>query len=223
MAFRSIPPSRTPDFRSNFISGDRSGVLIPPSADIVSMVQKGRNTRLLAISVMAVCSILICLSGCTSQQPVVKAGDTVKVYYSVSFPGGTAFESNKNGTPLEFTVGSNEVVKGFDNAVIGMSPGQTKTVTISSEDAYGPYRPELVNTLSTESVKNTLIELNQTGNLGEINFPGLGPVYIWRTDDNKTGYLRFSNITNETTTVDENHPLAGKDLVFEITLVEIVK
>jgi peptidylprolyl isomerase len=187
------------------------------------MEQKGWNTRLLAVSVMVVCSLLICLSGCASQQPVVKTGDTVKVYYSVSFPGGTAFESNKNGTPLEFTVGAGEVVKGFDTAVVGMSPGQTKTVTLPPEDAYGPYNPDLVNTLSTESVKNTLTELNQTGNLGEINFPGLGPVFIWRTDDNKTGYLRFSNITAETTTVDENHPLAGKDLVFEITLVEIVK
>jgi peptidylprolyl isomerase len=186
------------------------------------MEQKGRNTRLFAISVMVVCSLLICLSGCTSQQPVVKAGDTVKVYYSVSFPGQTPFESNKNGTPMEFTVGTGEVVKGFDTAVIGMSPGQTKTVTLAPEDAYGPYRPELVNTLSTESVNDTFTELNQTGGLTLINFPGAGWVYLWRIDENETGYLRFSNITDETTTVDENHPLAGKDLVFEITLVEIV-
>jgi peptidylprolyl isomerase len=187
------------------------------------MVQKGQKTRFLVVSIMVVCSLLICLSGCTSQQPVVKTGDTVKVYYSFSFPGGTPFESNKNGTPLEFTVGSGEVIKGFDTAVVGMSPGQTKTVNIPPEDAYGAYNPNLVNTLSTESVKTTLKELQQAGNIGEINFTGLGPVYIWKTEDNKTGYLRFSNITAETTTVDENHPLAGKDLVLEITLVEIVK
>jgi peptidylprolyl isomerase len=189
----------------------------------MSMQQKGRNIRLLAISVMVVCSILICLSGCTAQQPAVKAGDTVKVYYSLSFPGQTPFESNKNGTPLEFTVGAGEVVKGFDSAVIGMSPGQTKTVTLAPEDAYGPYNPKLVNTLSTESVENTLAALNQTGNLVPVNFPGVGLVYIWKTEENTTGYLRFYNETQDTITVDENHPLAGKDLVFEITLVEIVK
>jgi peptidylprolyl isomerase len=193
------------------------------AADIVGMEKKGRTISIVAISVLVMCSLLICLSGCTAQQPVVKANDTVKVYYSVSFPGQAPFESNKNGTPLEFTVGAGQVVKGFDSAVIGMSPGQTKTVTLTPEEAYGPYRPELVNTLSTESVKNTLAELNSTGNLAVLNFPGVGPVYVWKTDQGTTGYLRFSNITEESTTVDENHPLAGKDLVFEITLVEIVK
>jgi peptidylprolyl isomerase len=152
---------------------------------------------------------------------VVKAGDKVKVYYSVSLPGGDPFESNRNGTPIEFTVGSGAVVKGFDNAVIGMRSGETRVVTIPPEDAYGPYQQSMVNTLDTESVRKTLAELNQTGNLGQVNFPD-GPVFIWMTENNNTGYLRFSNITAETTTVDENHPLAGKDLVFEITLVEIL-
>jgi hypothetical protein len=78
-----------------------------------------------------------------------------------------------------------------------------------------------VNTLDTESVRNSLEELKQSGNLGNVSFPD-GPVYIWRTEENKTGYLRFYKSTSpETLIVDENHPLAGKDLVFEITLVEI--
>lgn len=173
-------------------------------------------------AVLVSCCAMIFLSGCASQQPVVKAGDRVKVHYSVSLPGGDPFESTRNGTPIEFTAGSGSVVKGFDNAVIGMRPGETRVVTISPEDAYGPYQQSMVNTLDTESVKKTLTELNQTGNLGVVNFPDTGPVFIWTTENQTTGYLRFTNITAETTTVDENHPLAGKDLVFEITLVEII-
>lgn len=179
------------------------------------------KNRLMMAAVLVVCSVMVCLAGCAGQQPVAKAGDRVKVYYSVSLPGGDPFESNRNGTPLEFTVGSGVVVKGFDNAVIGMRQGETKTVTIPPEDAYGLYDQSLVNTLDTESVRRTLTELNQSGNLGQVNFPD-GPVLIWRTEENKTGYLRFYNSTSPgTTIVDENHPLAGKDLVFEITLNEI--
>jgi peptidylprolyl isomerase len=186
------------------------------------MAQKGQLTSFLAISVVIACALLVCLSGCTSQQTEAKAGDTVKVHYTVSFTDGTEFETTRNSTPLEFTVGSGSVVKGFDNAVVGMKPGETKTVTITPEDAYGPYEQSLVNTLDTESVRNTLAELNQSGNLAEVNFPD-GPVYIWRTEENKTGYLRFYNSTTpDTVIVDENHPLAGKDLVFTITMVEIV-
>jgi peptidylprolyl isomerase len=185
------------------------------------MVQKGRLTRFLAVSVITACVLLVCLSGCTSQQQA-KVGDTVKVHYSVSFTDGTEFQTTRNSSPLEFTIGSGEVIPGFDNAVVGMKPGDTKTVTIPPEDAYGPYEQSLVNILDKESVRNNLAELNQSGNLVEMNFPD-GPVFIWMTEENKTGYLRFYNSTTpDTIIVDENHPLAGKDLVFTITLVEIV-
>jgi peptidylprolyl isomerase len=186
------------------------------------MEKRDKKIRFLMAVVLVACSVMVCLSGCTGQQPEAKAGDRVKVYYSVSFPGGEAFESNRNGSPLEYTVGSGSVVKGFDNAVMGMKPGETKTVTVPPEDAYGPYEQSLVNTLDKESVRNSLAELNQSGNLVPVNFPD-GPVYIWMTEENKTGYLRFFNSTTpDTVIVDENHPLAGKDLVFTITLVEIV-
>jgi peptidylprolyl isomerase len=186
------------------------------------MVRREHKTGLLAISVVIVCALLVSLSGCTSSQPQAKVGDTVKVHYSVSFTDGTEFQSTRNTTPLEFTIGNGEVIPGFDEAVIGMSPGDTKTVTVPPEKGYGPYRQEMVNTISTDGVKATLQELQQAGNLREVIIPGLDPVYTWQRDDGTIGYLRFSNITPETTTVDENHPLAGKDLVFTITLVEIV-
>ncbi len=173
--------------------------------------------------IVALCCALVAFSGCTApQQPVAGTGDTVRVYYTVSFPDGPAFDSNRNGTPLEFTIGAGQMIAGFDEAVVGMSPGQTKTVTVIPEKAYGPYREELVYPASTDEVRARNEELIASRNLGNITFPGMEPVYTWRRPDGSTGYLRFSNITDQTTTVDENHPLAGKDLVFEITMVEIV-
>jgi len=170
--------------------------------------------------IIAVCCALVAFSGCTSpQQPVAKTGDTVAVYYTVSFPNGQVFESNKNGSPLEFTVGSGQVLAGFDEAVVGMSPGQTKTVTLIPEKAYGPYREELVYTASTERMKELTATMDLIGNY---TYPGMEPVYFVQLPDGSMGYIRFSNITEETMTVDMNHPLAGKDLVFEITLVDIV-
>ena len=189
------------------------------------MIGREPKTRLLATLIIVACFFLACLSGCTAQQPVVKTGDTVNVYYTVSLPGGTLFESNKNSTPLEFTVGSNSVVKGFDSAVVGMSVNQTKTVTVPAAEAYGPYKQDLIRIMNDEKVLATVEELEQAGRIDPdpIILPDSPPIFVWIDDNNQTGYLRFTNRTNDTIMVDENHPLAGKDLVFEITLVEIVK
>jgi peptidylprolyl isomerase len=184
------------------------------------MNRKKSSITLWIPCIIAVCCAFVAFSGCTSQQqPVVQVGDTVKVYYTVSFPDGQAFESNKNASPLEFTVGTGQVIAGFDEAVVGMSPGQTKTVTVIPEKAYGLYREELVYPAQTDEVRARNEELIASGNLGNSTFPD---VYTWKRPDGSIGYLRFTNITEQTTTVDENHPLAGKDLVFEITVVDFV-
>jgi peptidylprolyl isomerase len=187
----------------------------------MNRIKGAMNPRLL--SVIAICCILVVFSGCMSQKAIVKAGDTVRVHYTASFPDGTVFESNMNGTPLEFIVGDQTVIPGFNEAVIGMSPGQTKTVRIPAEKAYGPYSAELVYTALTEVATTRFNELNTSGNLQPVYFPNIGVVYRWKADDGTIGFVRFYNITPETTTVDQNHPLAGKDLVFEITLVDIVE
>jgi peptidylprolyl isomerase len=179
-------------------------------------IKRTMTPRLL--SIITICCVLLVLSGCTSQQAAVKAGDTVKVNYTVSFPGGTPFET----TPIEFTVGAGKLPSGFEEAVLGMSHGQTKTVTIPAEKAYGPYRPELVYTASTNEVITRINELKANNSLELVNFTGVGPVYIWKQPDGQVGFIRFYNETPNTTTVDQNDPRAGKDLVFEITLVEIV-
>ncbi|MDD1708454.1 MAG: FKBP-type peptidyl-prolyl cis-trans isomerase [Methanoregulaceae archaeon] len=171
------------------------------------------------------CCALLFSAGCTGPQQAegVQANDTVRVNYTVSFTDGTKFQSNVNGTPLQFRVGSGEVIAGFDEAVIGMIPGMTKTVTISPENGYGPYRTELVNVMDTDQVRALNTDLQNAGNFKAVDYPGIGTVVLWQDKEGKIGYLRFTNITPETTTVDENHPLAGKDLVFEITLVDIVE
>lgn len=183
----------------------------------------GRMPGIWVSAALLLCCTLLFTAGCTGpQQAGVKTNDTVRVFYTLSFPDGTEFQSNVNGTPLEFTVGSGKVIAGFDKAVIGMTPGMTKTVTISKEEAYGPYRQELVNALETEQVLGKIKQLEADGNYREIEYPEIGTVVLWQMPDGQIGYLRFTNITAETTTVDENHPLAGMDLVFKITLVEIV-
>ena len=205
-------PDRTEIPSGNSCQIERA-IHIRPVNHLAIMTLKKSSLKPWIPCIMAICCALVACSGCTSppQQPVAQTGDTVQVYYSVSLSDGTMIESNENNTPLEFTIGNGTVIPGFEEAIVGLSPGQTKTVTIPPEKAYGPYQPELVKTLSTDMVLSSL------GGLPEI-----GPVYLWEGADGKVGYVRFSNITSETITVDENHPLAGKDLVFEITLVDIV-
>jgi peptidylprolyl isomerase len=185
---------------------------IRPFNHFYTMNRKERMAVPWFAGMIGLCCVLVAFSGCTSpQQPVAGAGDTVRVYYSVSFPDGQVFESNQNATPLEFTLGAGQMIAGFDEAVVGMSPGQTKTVTVPPEKGYGLYKPELVKTLDIDTVVSALGVR-----------PEVGTIYIWGEDGGSGGFVQFSNITSKTITADENHPLAGKDLVFTMTLVEIV-
>lgn len=176
------------------------------------------------IAVLIGCALLLATlgAGCTSAPATVKAGDTVKVYYAVSLPGNAVFETNENSTPLEFVVGSGSMISGFDSAVVGMAAGETKTVIIPAEQAYGPNRPELVNTLPADKVLASVQAMEDAGAIRELDYPGMEPVFEYALPDGTHGYLRFSNITEDTVTVDENSPLAGKDLQFRITVEEII-
>lgn len=152
-------------------------------------------------------------AGCTSQKAVVVPNDTVKIHYTAALASnGQQFESSLNGTPIEFVAGSGMVIKGFDNAILGMSVGQNKTVTVPADQAYGPKRQDL------------LITAEKTGALADYQpKPGTVTYITVPMPDGSVG--RFPIIaSNETTvTVDMNHPLAGQDLVFNIQLVDIVK
>ena len=135
-----------------------------------------------------------------------RLGDSVLVHYT-GISGGETFDSSyKRGEPLEFVIGARMVVAGFESAVIGMSPGESKTVDIPPSQAYGLYNPDM-------ALERDLSELP----------PGIQAGTALVGQDAAGERLRFvvSDIHGDTATLDANHPLAGRTLTFEITLVEI--
>ena len=183
---------------------------------------KGKSWWIPVTCLVAAMVLTLVIAGCTSTQATAKTGDTVRVFYAVGFPDGTVFETNENKTPLEFTIGSGQVIPGFNNAVIGLEAGQSRTVTIPAEQAYGLVKPEFINDLDSAAVIANVQALENAGMIREVSYPGMDPAFEYQRSDGSVGYLKFSNITETTITVDENHPLAGKELVFTIRLAEIV-
>lgn len=147
-------------------------------------------------------------TGCVGGQNRAVTGKTVLVHYTATFQNGTVYESTLNRSPLRFTLGRNEVVPGFEDAVTGMAAGESKRVYIPAERAYGPYRPELV------------VVLNRTGSLTALH-PNPGDILRFTLPDNRTGELPVIAVNDSTITLDGNSPLAGKDFWFDITLVKI--
>lgn len=138
-----------------------------------------------------------------------KDGDTVRVHYTGKFQDGTVFDSSVNHDPLEFTIGDGQLIPGFEQAVIGMNPGETKTQEVPSDLAYGPHREELV------------LEVDRDKIPPDIN-PTVGQQLQMSSRDGRSTTVVVSAVTEKTVSLDANHPLAGKDLIFDIELVEIV-
>jgi peptidylprolyl isomerase len=137
-------------------------------------------------------------------------GNKVKVHYRGKVKnGGQFFDTREQKEPLEFEVGSGQLLTGFDNAVRGMSPGETIEVEIMVDEAYGPYREDLVQKIDRSQVP-------------EEYHPSLGDILQSEAEDGVPMQARVVEVDDETITLDSNHPLAGKDLVFEIELVEII-
>lgn len=139
----------------------------------------------------------------------VKEGDRVKVHYTGKLEGGTIFDSSRDGTPLEFTVGKAELIKGFDRGVIGMSAGESKTIKISAEDAYGPHNKERV------------FEFKRDRSPQDFD-PAIGQQVHMQRVDGQPVVVTVIDKSDKSFTMDSNHPMAGKNLTFDITLVEIV-
>lgn len=135
-----------------------------------------------------------------------KTGDTVRVHYSGALLDGTPFDSSEGRDPLEFTIGAGQVIPGFENAVAGLEPGGTASVTIAPEDAYGPKHEELVHTVSVEDFASE---------------PYVGGVVNLVSPDGDEMPGRIVSVEGDTVTLDFNHPLAGETLVFRIELVSI--
>lgn len=137
-----------------------------------------------------------------------KAQDTVKVHYTGKLTTGEVFDSSEGREPLEFTVGGGQMIKGFDEAVDGMGLNEKKTVTITSAEAYGDHNAELIQ----EVPKNQLpAEMK----------PEVGQKLVATNEQGHETYVNITDVTEESIIVDANHDLAGKDLVFDIELVEI--
>jgi peptidylprolyl isomerase len=141
--------------------------------------------------------------------PEVKLGDTVKVDYVGRFKNGEIFDGTRDKVPLVFTVGGSRVIKGFEEAVLGMKPGETKIVTVPPEEAYGRRSNDRLIRIKRERLPDDA-QLE------------IGEYFDMRQPDGRKVPVRVVEISESGVTVDANGPLAGKELVFEIELLEIL-
>jgi len=137
-----------------------------------------------------------------------KSGDTVRVHYTGTLGDGSVFDSSQGREPLEFTVGIGQVIPGFDEAVTGMQPGEEKTVTIPTGEAYGERRPEMMATVPRAQFP------------AEIE-PEIGQ-QLQVSQEGQNFVVTVVEVGADEVTLDANHPLAGEDLTFKLELVEIV-
>lgn len=139
----------------------------------------------------------------------VKEGNTVRVHYTGTLDDGSVFDSSKEKEPLQFTIGEGQIIPGFEEAVVGMKAGESKSVHITAENAYGLPRDELVIDVPLEQLPPDL-------NLE------VGRRLQMRQSSGQFVVVTVAGISDKDVTLDANHALAGQDLNFEIELVEIV-
>lgn len=174
---------------------------------------KQEQQRNLLISI-GVAIVIILAASCAFvflTQPVATKGDTISVYYTGMLENGTVFDSNMNGTPLEFTLGNASVISGFEDAVSGMSKNQEKTITIPYDKAYGAYNPGLVQIV------------NRTGPIANTSFVQGQSYVIHDRTTNTNSKIMILNVTPETVTIDANNRLAGQNLTFTIKLANVTR
>ena len=142
-------------------------------------------------------------------EKTVKKGDKVKIHYTGRIKDGKVFDSSLEREPIEFEIGSGRVIAGVDKGVIGMKPGEKKEVSISPKEGYGDYEQKLLIDVPKEKMPQDIkpevgMRLQMVNNMGQ-------PLPVLVTE-----------VNDDSVKLDANHPLAGKDLVFNIELVEII-
>jgi len=137
-----------------------------------------------------------------------QAGDTVRIHYSGTLNDGTQFDTSEGSDHLEFAVGSGTVIAGFDTAVEGMAVGESKSVKIPPEEAYGPRHDQLVQEVPKTALPDDIA-------------PAVGMQLQGKSADGQVMNLVVTDVGEAEITVDANHPLAGQELTFDIELVEI--
>lgn len=139
-----------------------------------------------------------------------KQGDTVRVHYRGRLEDGLEFYASFDSEPLQFTIGTGQVLEGFEEAVVGMKPGDSKTTDVPAEKAFGPYREDMVAVVNKDQFQDWGLE------------PDVGESVRVRQSDGSAIDLTVTDVTDSEVTIDANHPLAGQDLTFEIELIDIV-
>ena len=137
-----------------------------------------------------------------------KDGDKVKVHYEGKLSSGETFDSSQGREPLEFTVGSGQVIKGFDEGVKGMKVGDKKTVEIGQDDAYG------------RTDEDALFEFPKSQFPADVQ-PQVGMQLMMNNGAGQSFPVVIKEVKEDSVVLDANHPLAGQDLVFNIEMVEI--
>ena len=138
----------------------------------------------------------------------VKTGDTISIHYTGTLEGGETFDSSLGRDPLEFEVGSGQIIPGLDKAMPGMAVGDTKTVQIPCDEAYGPIDPNARQSIPRDQVPADIP--TDPGTQLQMQAPNGQVVPVTVVEATETEI-----------TLDANHPLAGRDLTFEVELVEI--
>jgi peptidylprolyl isomerase len=138
-----------------------------------------------------------------------RIGDTVRVHYEGRLADGAVFASSIDRDPVELTIGAHSVIPAFDEAIVGMEPDESKTISMATEQALERFREELVPTISQEVLAADLQ-------------PEVGQKLQAIDTDGRSACLTVLDASERSVMIDANHPLAGEDLTFDILLVEIV-
>ena len=138
----------------------------------------------------------------------IEVNDVVTVHYTGSLENGTVFDTSANREPFEFKVGEGKVIKGFEDAVIGLKKDESVKVTIPFAEAYGPYQKEMLQKISKEHLQPDLK-------------PEVGMELVSKHQDGQEVIVRIRSVEDDHIVIDANHPLAGMDLTFEIKVVEV--
>ena len=168
-----------------------------------------KNNHIVVLICVAVIALLTPGCGAADDAARAKDGDTVQVNYTGKLADGTVFDSSIGRQPLEVVMGKGQVIPGFEKAILGMKVGDNKTVTISANDAYGPFRNELIFEVTKDNLPAGVA-------------PQVGQQLRGSKADGSTMVATITKISDKTVTLDANVPLAGKDLTFEIGLVKIL-
>lgn len=168
-----------------------------------------KRSRILIMAITLPALLLVWGCNIGSGANRAENGDVVQVHYTGTLADGTVFDSSIDREPIEFTLGTGQMIPGFENAVLGMKVGGKKTVTIPSNEAYGPRNQNLVIDVPREQIPEDLD-------------PQVGQQLQMTLEDGMIAIVTIIAISDTTITLDGNPPLAGKDLTFEIELVDIL-